>query len=592
MKRIMLTLGLATMLAAVTPAVAQAVDIRVASVEVTQAIQTPTNSIPLVAQRGTAVRATIGVTGAVTPLSGITGKLHVYVDGVEVTPAAGVSAINQPFTAPLMPLRNNENDTLNFELPAPTGIYESTNVDFRVDLDPFAGDSNPANNSGSADDLDVVKRSVPNLYYTSVDYTPSGLGLPDTAKIQRGVGDVFVRGILPVVDSAYTLYRESPSPTMTYDGDYDGDGILEQDPLDPANNDVSPLLNELEAARQLMVTNGVGADDRLFLYGWLAGNPIGGNGWARVGGRVAFGNTEDVRYQRSYAHELTHNFGLNHNTRTLDQTGWDVGGRLLNNPAGNNEANRVKPSGSDFDIQRGGALTNEAWIDTVNYTYLLNHDTLQPQPCSPITLYCTQYRVASVRGILRGAELVTVNHVFRHPWPSQPAGADAKGDFVAEATDTAGVKTTRRFSARIADDDHRELNGAFSVQVPVDPKQEIASLRILNASGKQFALLKQSKPPTISILSPRQGSALGDKTEVAWSVSDPDTPASGLVLEAAYSQDGGSTWVPIDVDISGTARSLTFDSSRVAKSEGKGMIRVFVSDGLNTAYATVDRLTR
>lgn len=65
------------------------VDLSVDSVEVTQAIQTPTNAIPLVAPKGTAVRAYIGV-DAEDQVSGVTGRLHVFVNGSEVTPAGGV----------------------------------------------------------------------------------------------------------------------------------------------------------------------------------------------------------------------------------------------------------------------------------------------------------------------------------------------------------------------------------------------------------------------------------------------------------------------------------------------------------------------
>src|SRR6266496_1054129 len=54
---------------------AQALDLTVTNVEVTQAIQTPTNTIQLVAQRSTAVRATIGVTDSPGPVPGVTGQL-------------------------------------------------------------------------------------------------------------------------------------------------------------------------------------------------------------------------------------------------------------------------------------------------------------------------------------------------------------------------------------------------------------------------------------------------------------------------------------------------------------------------------------
>ena len=55
---------------------AHAVDLTVTNVEVTQSTQTTTNTIQLVTQRGTAVRATIGVTGSAGSVAGVTGRLR------------------------------------------------------------------------------------------------------------------------------------------------------------------------------------------------------------------------------------------------------------------------------------------------------------------------------------------------------------------------------------------------------------------------------------------------------------------------------------------------------------------------------------
>jgi hypothetical protein len=160
---------------------------------------------------------------------------------------------------------------------------------------------------------------------------------------------------------------------VNYAGDSDGNGILAA-----LGSDGSALLNLLESCRQLIVSNGLGANETTFLYGWLAGNPIAGNGLASVGGRVAFGNTQPSRGQRSYAHELTHNFGFNHVNNKIDEVGWDVGARLPNNPATNNTTGRVKPAGATglFDIQVGGQLTNSAWVDTPKYISLLGNTAL------------------------------------------------------------------------------------------------------------------------------------------------------------------------------------------------------------------------
>src|SRR5262249_2080037 len=156
----------------------------------------------------------------------------------------------------------------------------------------------------------------------------------------------------------------------TYAEDSNGDGRL-----DARGSDGNDLISLLASCRQLIVNNGLGANNNTFLFGWLAGNPIDGNGLGQILGFNAFGNTEVTPGQRRYAHELTHNFGLDHNTRNLDQVGWDVGARLNNNWAGNNTTGRVRPT-TLFDIQAAGKLTNQAWVDTITYNFLLGSSIL------------------------------------------------------------------------------------------------------------------------------------------------------------------------------------------------------------------------
>jgi hypothetical protein len=587
------------------PARVQVVDLSVAGIEVTQAIQTPTNSILLVSRRSTAVRATIGVGGTTTPVSGVTGRLHVLVNGTEVTPSGGVPPINAPFTAPLSPQRQNQNDTLNFELIAPTAITATSAAQFRVDVTPVTGETNTANNSLTTSNLTVVDRVAPLLFFTSINYTPSGLGLPAAGFIQPTTGDAFVRGILPVDDSTSTLYRQGLFPTLPFSEDADGNGRLAA-----LGTDGNDLLSLLESCRQLIVQNGLGPSDRVFLYGWLAGNPIDGNGAATVGGRVAFGNTEPGRGQRSYAHELTHNFGLNHNTRTLDQVGWDVGGRLPNNPVGNNTTGRVKPM-TFFDIQNAGRLTNEAWVDTITYNFLLNSPVLTafadfaspPGVLSHAPRLVAsssakfQRRVAVIQGTFdpKGTTLRRLKPVFRYPWPSAPTTPIKRGStFTARVVDTSGSALSVPFTPLIADDPSREFErfGTFEVMVPVNPSRGISSVQIFTPKQTRVAALKRSRPPTIKVVRPQPGAILRGRVRVAWTSSDPDTPKSKLLYQVAYSPDAGRNWVPVAVDVPGKQTSIVFPSGRIRGSVRKGMIRVFVGDGLNTAFADTGRLSK
>jgi hypothetical protein len=574
-------------------------DLTVSTIEVSQAIQTPTNSIQLVSQRSTVVRATIGISGATTPVAGVTGRLHVFVDGTEVTPTSGVTPLGGAFTAPVSPQRANEADTLNFELMAPTSVTASTNVTFQVDVTPASGETDVTNNSLTTPALTVVDRTTPSLFYTAIDYVPAGAGVPSASLIAPGAGDAFVRGILPVNDGDPNLYRQGLFPSLAYGGDANGDGIL-----DGGGQDGDDLLALLASCRQLIVDSGLGASNNTFLYGWIAGNPISGNGLAEVGGFNAFGNTDLTRGQRSYAHELTHNFGLVHISNTLDEVGWDVGGRLINNWTGNGVTDRLKPT-TFFDVQRAGRLTNEAWIYTVSYNQLLASPILATAPgmvaaTGNSILFQRQdpvERVAVIQGVLdpEGGRLVRLEPVLRFPWASEPSLPEDDGAFIAEVTDDAGNVSETAFNGLVADDpderEEQERPGFFEVMVAVDPGREIVRVRIIErVSGRELGGFEKSEPPSLQIVAPGEGDQLGERTEVAWDVSDPDTPLEEIFLQIAYSPNGGDSWVPIGVDIPGTVNSLPFDSTQIQKSDGRGVLRVFVSDGLTTIFKDVTGL--
>ena len=596
------------------------VDLTVSNLEVTQGIQTPTNTIQLIARRSTAVRATIGVSGTGASVPNVTGRLHVFVSGSEITPAAGLAPINAPLTAPLAPSRANENDTLNFELIAPTNITASANVRFHVDITPVAGETNTGNNSGEVT-LSVVNRSVPLIFFTRINYTPSGLGLPSDAFIQPGRGDAFLRGIYPVNDGDPNLYRQGLFPSLDYSEDASNNHIVDTGILDPTvTSDGDDLLSLLASCRQLIVDSGFGPSEKVFLYGWLAGNPIDGNGLSTTPGNNGFGNTDVTRGQRTLAHEFGHLLGLDHNGDNIDQVGWDVGGRLANNPAGNNVVGRVRRT-TLFDIMVAGLLSNQAWVKTGNYNFFLGSAALASlsgadSDADNAALAFTNNdsfsnhaeenqtqenrrgfsrRVAVIQGIFdpSGERLLRLEPVFRFPWPSRPTPQPRTGRFVAEILDSAGVVTQTVFDAFLSEDSgkrHAPVRGFFEVMVPVNPDREIVSVRITDNRGRrEYGAFKRSRPPQVRIISPANGERLGQKTRVVWDARDPDTPVNQLVFQVAYSPNGGSTWVPVAVDVQG--KEATFDSTQVQRSRGNGMIRVFVSDGLNTAFADVGKLT-
>ncbi|MDQ6651243.1 MAG: hypothetical protein M3Y84_00695, partial [Acidobacteriota bacterium] len=204
-------------------------------------------------------------------------------------------------------------------------------------------------------------------------------------------------------------------------------------------------------------------------------------------------------------------------------------------------------------------------------------------------------RVAVIQGIFdpSGEKLLKFKPVFRFPWPSQPISRPRTGPFVAEIIDTAGVVTRVTFDALLSEDSGRKrgpIRGFFEIMVPISPTREIASIRITDREGRRnFGAFKRSQPPRIRIVAPTTRAKLGEKTQVVWDARDPDTPQNQLVFQVAYSPNGGRSWVPVAVDVQG--REATFDSTEIQRSKGNGVIRVFVSDGTNTAFADVTNLT-
>jgi len=565
-------------------------DLSITGIEVTQGIQTPTNTVALVAGRSTTVRVMLE-TGGGNSISNVSGLLSVTVDGAFITPVGGVPALNQPITVPANPDRDAEDDALYFELEAPTGIPESSDVDVFVAV---AGNGQLV--EGEVNDLTFIETRTPTIYYVPVDYTPSGLGFPDPALIDPGVGDAFVKGIYPVDDSDPDLYQPLLAPGVGFSADSDSDGVLNCVDNDGDGDredcsDPNDLISGLASMLGMVVFLG-GASNDDFIYGWLAGNPIAGNGLGQVGGQVAFGNTQESRHQRTFAHELTHNFGLNHNSRTLDETGWDTGARLGGNPAANNTTGRVKDTGK-FDIMVGGRLTANAWVDTTTYTFLLG------SPLLAARLEAQQEaarRVLVVQGRFdsRGETLEKVEPAFRFPWTREPSEEREGDPFVAEAVDERGTVYRRTFNALVADDgEHEDGYGFFEVRLPVPPRREVTELRIRAVENPEEVLFHTTatKPPNITVTAPQPGASLGETTRVAWRVEDPDTEPEAMQFQVAYSHDGGESWVPLAVDLPGGETGVIVNTREVQESDGEGVIRVFVSDGLNTDFDDVEELS-
>jgi hypothetical protein len=105
--------------------------------------------------------------------------------------------------------------------------------------------------------------------------------------------------------------------------------------------------------------------------------------------------------------------------------------------------------------------------------------------------------------------------------------------------------------------------------------------------GSELASLTLSaNAPSLQITSPQQGDQLSaGPLHLQWTASDPD--GNTLVYQLFYSTDGGSTWMPLDPQITDT--SYTVDGTRLPGSSV--MFQLLASNGLNTTTATVGPVT-
>ncbi|MGQ0552716.1 MAG: hypothetical protein ACT4PU_05805 [Planctomycetota bacterium] len=583
------TFAAVAVLAALTPSSAQS-DFRVIKIEVNQSIQT--GSTPLVAGRATFVRASIRISPPPIVPVPLDGVLRVFVGGIE-QPGSPIFSDNGPFPAMVPSNPASENGTLNFVFLPP----QANNVTLTVQINPagpnFVPESDIGNNTLSTAALNFGFQRVPEIAYAPIDYRPSGGSVPNpppTALIEPGVGDNFVQGIYPMPDM---FYHRIDAPTKLWTSSLASSG--------------SPLLTALGVDINLM--NPVPD----FLYGWIPGG-LSYNGQAIIGGDVSMGNTEPIRFQRTFAHELGHNFGLQHNSTTTGLIGVDVEHHLnLTQVLSQIKSSTLK------DIMYAGLLTHEAWVASGSYGVFYNHPVFNPTDSDVLALDAggsgaRNLLVAGLwnqqTGTLELLDVLSLEGGRR----TLPAPADAANLVVR--TYSGGVLVRELpLAARTAadcglDTDSQGAASPLVSFVAVLPElgamaQPIDRVVVESLSGAlppvSRTLLRSPTAPAVSFSSPVSGDLLaaaqsgalragpdGESTLlVAWSASDADGEA--LRFHLRYSPDG-VRFAPIATGLAETSVEVPL-SALPRFQEGRGFFEVLASDGLNTSRARTAPLT-
>ena len=120
----------------------------------------------------------------------------------------------------------------------------------------------------------------------------------------------------------------------------------------------------------------------------------------------------------------------------------------------------------------------------------------------------------------------------------------------------------------------------FNLLLPVTPGAQ--SIVLEDPTGSPLGRISLGgATPTVAITSPTP--AFTGSGPITWTITDPDS--SSFTSRVYYSPDNGATWSWIgQAPDSGTR--LTVDFTTLPGSNGQGLIRVLVSDGVNTGQAT------
>lgn len=561
-------------LGAFAPAVAAGdLDLSVADIEVNQALQT--GSTTLVGGRSTFVRATIQVDGSVADVPGVDGLMRVFVGGVEA-PGSPYFSNNGPIKAKLSPNHANGADTLNFVFLPPVGGDVVVTVEVNPAGPSFVAETDTANNTGSSSALDFVERKVAELAYAPVDLDPSGgsnPNPPDTALIEPGVGDNFIQGIYPSKD---WNYHRIDAPTKLWTGSVS------------SSSGGQVLLNSLVVDANLMVP----VPD--YIYGWVPGALPGYNGTSQIGGLASMGNTQPIRHQRTFAHEVGHCFGLFHNGFQAGFVGVDVEMHL----ALTEGLPQIKATNLN-DIMVAGLLTQQAWVANNSYNFFLNHPTFAVTPLmaggptdEPRLL------VAGLWNQETGALEITDSLTFTGGRPTV-AATPARTDLVVRAFAAGSLARELPISAKAsldcagADSDVSDPVVGFNVVLPARAAGGALIDRIdvvvPGVSGDAALRLERSAAaPEVAFTSPLDGALDSGRVTVSWSATDAD----GDVLHSylTYRPDGGERRVPVATSLDLNEIVVDLDDMP-ALVDGRGYFELMVSDGLHTTVVESVRLS-
>jgi len=570
----------------------------ISHIEVTQATQTITNSVPLIAGKPTFVRVYVDCGEGCTALPNVTGVLRGYSLGEEL-PGSPLSPSGFPGTQTIRAehmdwrdQRGNLEKTLKFRLP--TDWLSGT---IRLAATVFVGSPGQGESSSSTtvsfQTAQTLRIALVPIRYEQPLYCLVGEGGEPTDRIWTAFD--WAQRVYPT--ARIEIVRLPPMPF--------------KEPLCWPWRDLfgtdKYLFNELWRWNQLA------GNRATYVFGWLPdGAHVGGNSRIyedkntkrTLRGDVAFGDDDPDEGQLIFAHEVAHLLKRPHTkagtsgsceNETPDRWSdwpewygnakiqeWGLDGYgfgwLVSSPSA------VKNPNDNYDYTSycwGKEFANRpAWTSPWTYEHIYSETLkLQTTALAAQSLSTPQpYFIAS--GLVYTDSTATLDPIWVITSTTVPENPPEGTEYCLEAQNASGTPLVSRCLdltfVNYGTGEATNVDG-FNLMLPYP--SGVARI-VLKKESQELAVRPVSaNEPVVAVLFPNGGeswAASGTYT-ITWTASDADSDP--LTYSVLYSPDG-TDWVPVGTAI--TETQLAVNAAELAGSTN-ARIRVLASDGVNTS---------